>query len=84
MAEAVCRVCGWDDGDERWSVQGHPQNVICSACGSESGVEDLNLKSVRAARKKWLETGAVWFAPEDRPLTWSADAQLSQVPRAWR
>jgi hypothetical protein len=58
--------------------------VICSACGAESGVDDLSVASVRRHRERWVRDGAVWFWPRSRPPGWSLAAQLDDVPTAWR
>lgn len=39
MVESICRVCGLDEDDERWTGPDGAQYVICSCCGAESGVD---------------------------------------------
>jgi hypothetical protein len=84
MVESICRVCGFDEDDERWTRSDGAQYVICSCCGAESGVDDLNLRWVRDYRSKWIAAGCAWFSPEVRPANWQLDRQMSGLPVAWR
>ena len=84
MVEGICRVCGLDEDDERWTGPDSAQYVICSCCGAESGVEDLDLKSVRGCRAKWIAAGCLWLSPEERPTDWQLDRQMSGLPAVWR
>jgi hypothetical protein len=84
MVESICRVCGLDEDDERWTGPDGAQYVICSCCGAESGVDDLDLRWVREYRSKWIATGCTWFTPERRPTDWEPDRQMSGLPVAWR
>ena len=84
MVESICRVCGLDEDDERWTGAVRAQYVICSCCGAESGVDDLDLKSVRDYRSKWIAAGCAWFSPEERPADWQFDRQMSGLPASWR
>ena len=84
MVESICRVCGLSEDDERWAGTDRPQCVICSCCGAESGVDDLDLKSVRAYRTKWIADGSAWFSSEERSADWQLDRQMSELPAAWR
>lgn len=81
VIDTHCRVCGWSDPvhpEELW--QGSvPLYVICSCCGSESGTEDSSWRTALRARKAWLDAGARWFAPEERPPDWDLAAQLERV-----
>jgi hypothetical protein len=82
--ETFCRVCGSDDHlDERYFV-GEPQYLICSCCGSESGVEDLFPEWVRRARRVWIDRGRTWPDLEDWPADWDPDAALAALPAKWR
>lgn len=83
MPEERCRVCGLEEGEERWSAEGWPLYIICSACGAESGVDDLRVSGVRQYRDQWIKGGASWFAPEERPTPWSLGEQLGSVAPAW-
>jgi hypothetical protein len=82
--EKVCRVCGFDDNDERWSSSGSPNYVICPCCAAESGVDDTTARMVRAYRGRWAKEGYPWFEKGQRPDPWSAEAQIASVPPEWR
>ena len=82
--ESICRVCGLDEGEGRWTGPDGAQYVICSSCGAESGVDDLDLDWVRRYREKWANEGAAWFSPDERPADWHLDRQMRQVPATWR
>jgi hypothetical protein len=84
VVEGVCRVCGYDDGDERWTGPGGAEYVICQCCAAESGVEDSDLRSVREYRPKWHATSCRWFAADERPQGWEPAAQVLQIPVDWR
>jgi hypothetical protein len=58
MVESICRVCGLDEDDERWTVPDGAQYVICSCCGAESGADDFDLDRVRRYRTTWIDAGA--------------------------
>jgi hypothetical protein len=47
MVENICRVCGLDEGEDRWTGPDGEQYIICPCCGAESGVEDIRLDWVR-------------------------------------
>ncbi len=84
MVESICRVCGLDEGEDRWTGPDGAQYVICSCCGAESGVDDLSQDWVRRYRAKWVNEGAAWFSPKERPVDWKLDRQMSRIPAAWR
>ena len=52
VVESVCRVCGLDEGGDRWTGRDRAQYVICSCCGAEAGVDDLDVPTVRRYRTK--------------------------------
>lgn len=81
--ETSCRVCGFDEGDDRYFV-GEPQYVICSCCESESGLDDGGPEGVGRARRAWIEGGRTWRYPEHRPVGWDPDAALAALPAKWR
>ena len=84
MIESTCRVCGYDEGDERWTGPDGAQYVICPCCGAESGVEDIRLAWVRDYRSRWITQGCPWFNKEEQPAGWTVDQQLQAVPDRWR
>lgn len=81
--ETFCRVCGFDEGDDRYFV-GEPQYVICPCCESKSGLDDWGPEDVRRARRAWIEGGRTWRYPEHRPADWDPDAALATLPAKWR
>lgn len=83
VLETICRVCGFDEDDERYTDGGLPEYVICHCCGAESGVDDSTLPEVRRYRDSWVKAGCPWFAPHLRPNGWSFETQLSAVPGRW-
>jgi hypothetical protein len=58
--------------------------MICDCCGSESGYEDLQRRSILAARERWLENSFAWFTKKKRPVRWNADTQMSQIPEKYK
>lgn len=82
--ESICRVCGYDDGDERWTSCGSPNYVICPCCAAESGVDDLTVKIVRKYRAGWTANGRPWFEDAMRPDHWDAEDQLNRLPTEWQ
>jgi len=84
MIETTCRVCGYDEGDERWTGSDGAQYVICPCCGAESGVEDIRLGWVRDYRSRWMAEGCPWRDRGEQPADWDADQQLRAVPDPWR
>lgn len=77
--ENRCRVCGWDF-EELTRPDGFPSYLICSCCGAEVGVDDIDLKTIRKYRQKWIDRGAPWFSMKERPVKWSIQLQLESVP----
>lgn len=77
VVESACRVCGLDEGEDRWTGRDGAQYVICSCCGAEAGVDDVDVAAVRHYRTDWQNEGAAWFSPEDvrptggRTVRWS-------------
>ncbi|MEF3118930.1 hypothetical protein [Streptomyces chrestomyceticus] len=81
--ETICRVCGYDDGEPRW-VNGCANSDICSACASQSGLNDTMLSGVRELRGYWVGQGAPWSYPKDKPEGWDLLKQISNLPPEWR
>lgn len=84
VAETACRVCGFDEDDDRWTGPDGGQFVICVCCAAESGVDDVDLRMVRRYRADWHANGSPWFEPECRPPGWQASSQESAIPFGWR
>ncbi|UXI67527.1 hypothetical protein [Tahibacter amnicola] len=80
-----CRVCGLLDEVPPWGADGcNPSHDICVCCGSEAGYEDCLPEAARVNRQRWLDAGAVWFDRACRPPEWDCQAQLQNVPEAFR
>jgi len=76
-----CYVCGWELSEAPWGETGlDPTWAICACCGCEFGYQDCQPSAILAHRKRWLESGAQWHDLKDKPLNWSLETQLSQVP----
>lgn len=77
-----CRVCGYKEDYPPWGEDGFsPTFNICSCCGVEFGYEDASLVGIRRHREKWIRDGASWFDPKSKPLNWSLEDQLKDIPR---
>lgn len=82
--KSVCRVCGYDEGEDRWTGSDGAQYIICSCCGAESGVDDRDLRWVREYRAKWHADGCGWFSADERPEGWRPEWQAANIPPEWR
>jgi len=84
MVNSYCRVCGLEQYDEPpWNETGGPSFNICSCCGAEFGFHDRYITGVRITRKEWLDSGAQWFRPEEKPTNWNLEEQLNNIPPEW-
>lgn len=80
----ICRVCGKIQDDPPWGEDGNcPTYNICDCCGTEFGYGDCTLEAVKASRKRWLETGARWKYPEEKPTNWSLENQIKNIPNQY-
>lgn len=76
-----CRVCGLRQSVQPWGKDDKiPSYKICSCCGVVFGYEDATKESVINYRKAWLENGARWFVPRDKPIMFDLDVQLKGIP----
>lgn len=91
--ETICRVCGYDTGEELWTSHGDSSNAMflfCECCGMESGYQDCQPSAARGYRAQWLAAGAPWgggptpHRQAARPADWHLDAQLDKVPVPYR
>jgi hypothetical protein len=81
----VCRVCGKIQDDPPWGDDGqYPSHNICDCCGVEFGYGDCNLKAIISSRRRWLKGGAIWRYPEEKPVNWSQEEQLKQIPDEYK
>lgn len=70
----ACRVCGNVQLDPPWGEDNNsPSFDICDCCGVEFGYGDCTLKAIHASRKRWLENGANWKYPQNKPVEWSLE-----------
>ena len=83
MVNPYCRVCGLKQNEPPWTENGGATWNICSACGSEFGLDDCYLFVVRQVRKEWIDNGSRWFRPEEKPENWSLEEQLKNIPPEW-
>ncbi len=84
-SELHCRVCGLKQLQPPWGTDGNcPSFEICPCCGVEFGYDDATLGAIQRYRAKWLELGASWFLPDERPSDWSLDEQMAEIPSCFR
>ena len=83
MLDTHCRVCGFNQDAPPWDENGAPSWYICDCCGTHFGYGDTILKAVRSNRQKWLDNGAQWFSPEEKPENWNLEEQLKNIPPEW-
>ena len=83
--KCCCRICGLLQIEAPWREDNQTPNYeICSCCGVEFGNEDYIPSSARAYREQWLQGGATWFIPKEKPKDWNLEEQLKQVPLLFR
>ena len=83
--EYRCRVCGWKLAEPPWGPDGAtPTYDYCPCCSVEFGYGDATPVGARRHREQWLNRGAAWDEPSQRPDDWDLDAQLAKVPAAFR
>lgn len=72
-----CKVCGFDNVEPTWGEDGQsPSFDYCACCGVQFGYQDATSQGIATFRAKWLEDGAHWDEPDQRPPDWSLEAQL--------
>lgn len=77
-----CRVCGYYNDNLPWGKDGNcPTYEICPCCGVEFGNEDCTKESTKQYRKKWINDGAKWFEPEEKPKNWNKEEQFINIPQ---
>jgi hypothetical protein len=85
MRQHNCRICGLYIEDLPWGKDGDsPTYEICSCCGVEFGNEDYTIESIRKYRAKWINLGANWFIPKEKPERWNFQQQFENVPDEYR
>jgi len=79
----ICLVCGYNRLEELpYGIDGYPSYEICACCGFEYGYDDLDRgESFKEYREKWLNNGAQWFVPKERPAHWNLSEQLKNITK---
>jgi len=81
----VCRICGLDQQERPWGADNHsPTFGICPCCGAEFGYHDFTLVGIREHRANWLSNGAKWRDPKIKPVHWSPEEQLKNIPAKYK
>jgi hypothetical protein len=80
----VCPVCGYDQLDESPYINNDVTTgsfEICSCCGFQFGVDDLDKGiSHQEYREEWIAGGAIWFSRStSKPINWNLEAQLRNI-----
>jgi hypothetical protein len=84
MNEHNCRVCGLYIDDLPWGEDGIcPTYELCPCCNVEFGNEDYTIESTKQYREKWINKGAKWFKPKEKPDNWNLRQQLKCIPQAF-
>lgn len=85
METAHCRVCGYKLPFLPWGEDGcTPTYEICPCCGVEFGNEDYSENAIQNYRENWISARCPWFNPQKKPLQWSLDEQLKNVPISFK
>jgi hypothetical protein len=84
MEEYYCRVCGFNNYPEVFWGNTIPFYIICPCCGCESGNDDYTIESTKNYRVKWINEGANWFEPSEKPVSWNLTEQIKNVPRGFK
>jgi hypothetical protein len=80
-----CRVCGLYNDTPPWGLAGDiPTYEICPCCGVEFGNEDYTLNSIKKYREHWLNSGASWAEPKEKPKQWDLVLQMHNIPEEFR
>ena len=80
-----CRVCGLNQGFEPWENNGErPTHAICPCCGADFGYDDETPLTTKKYRIEWLNNGAQWFCPNEKPENWSLEEQLKNIPKEFQ
>jgi len=82
----TCRVCGFIYEDFfPWGEDGNsPSEVSCDCCNVEFGYGDNNFKAIQNWRNQWINSGAKWHNESKRPLNWSFEEQLKNIPEEFK
>jgi len=77
-----CRVCGYYSEDYPWGEDGKsPTYQICPCCGVQFGVKDITPDEIQNERELWVKSKYKWFNSEMKPVGWSFEEQLKNIPR---
>jgi transcription elongation factor Elf1 len=77
-----CPVCGFDGLMEPpYNDHGNGSHEICPCCGFEYGFDDQSEGVTHEEYlAKWLQNGAQWFDPDQKPAGWDLQTQLNTLP----
>ncbi|RYG64739.1 hypothetical protein EON80_18670 [bacterium] len=76
----LCRVCGLELDFAPWGEDGDtPSYDFCPCCDTEFGFEDSSYEAVKSQRAQWLQGGANWNEPQEKPQDWDLADQLNAV-----
>lgn len=77
----ICSVCGYDRLRGPMYTDGIPDyNLICACCGFQPGYDDLEQGyTFDEYRAEWLDEGAEWFDPKEKPAEWNLQTQLKNI-----
>lgn len=81
--EFICRICGLIQYDITWDDNNIPSHNICDCCGVECGYEDCSLDNIKQYRNNWLKSYSEWFNKKHKPMDWSLENQLLNIPKKY-
>ncbi|MDY6024791.1 hypothetical protein [Bergeyella zoohelcum] len=84
VLEYNCRVCGFDNYPDCFWTNDIPYYIICPCCGCESGNEDYSIEVVKRYREKWINGGADWVEPKEKPEKWNKEEQFKNIPQGYK
>lgn len=82
----ICRICGLDISQFNpeqppWDPNEIASDDICPCCGVHFGYQDCKLTAIKKYRQKWLDNGALWCEPKEKPENWSLEEQLKNIAK---
>jgi hypothetical protein len=77
----ACHICGLLQDELPWGEDGKTSSFnICDCCGCEFGYNDATDVALKQYREDWVNHGKAWYKPKLKPLNWSFEKQIEQVP----
>lgn len=72
-------------GFEPWGEDEEtPSFDICDCYGVEFGYGDFTIEGIKDHRNKWIQNGAKWRWPKNKPENWSLEEQMKNIPEEFR